>query len=258
MANQLILSLISGIFISGVAAYLGTLMLSRKMSVIAEPIAHLALPGVAIALIYGWSLFFGVFPFVLIGIIFIWYLERKTKLPIENLAAIIFAVSIGFSLLILPIDKAEEALVGNIDKILNIETIFTILISLIIIFLVQKIYKKIMFLNISEDLAEIYGIKVGIYNFLYLLVIALTVSLSVYLVGGLITAALIAIPSAASKNISFNLKTYQIWSIIFGISSAILGILINYFYHFPAGPLIIILGGIIFILTVLIKSVKNE
>jgi hypothetical protein len=50
MNSQLLLSLISGIFISGVAGYLGTLMLSRKMSVVAGPLAHLSLPGAAIAL----------------------------------------------------------------------------------------------------------------------------------------------------------------------------------------------------------------
>ena len=51
MPIQFILTLISGIFIGGVGGYLGTLMLSKKMSVVAGPLAHLALPGVALALI---------------------------------------------------------------------------------------------------------------------------------------------------------------------------------------------------------------
>ena len=65
MTEQFTFSLISGIFIAGCAAYLGTLMLSRKMVVVAGPLGHLALPGAALALIYGFNLSLGAFPFVL-------------------------------------------------------------------------------------------------------------------------------------------------------------------------------------------------
>jgi len=114
-SSQLIFSLISGGFISGVAGYLGTLMLSKKMSAVADPLAHLAFPGVALALIFGFNLTLGVFPFVVLGVISIWLLEEKTKLPLENLAAIIFAAGVGTTLLFLPIDKAEEAIMGIIE-----------------------------------------------------------------------------------------------------------------------------------------------
>jgi ABC-type Mn2+/Zn2+ transport system permease subunit len=257
MNSQLLLSLISGIFISGVAGYLGTLMLSRKMSVVAGPLAHLSLPGAAIAIIFGWSLLIGVFPFVLFGVILIWFLERKTKLPMENLAAIIFALGVGTALLILPIDKAEEALVGNINNISLIETIIVVLISIIVFYITKRIYSKVMMLNIHEELARVEGINVDLYNFLYLLNIGLVVSIGVYLVGGLITAALIAIPSAIAKNLSRNLKNYQLLAVISGISSTITGIYLNQFYHLPTGPLIIVTGAIFFILSVAIKSIKK-
>src|SRR3989344_16119 len=144
MSYQLCLTLISGVFISGVAGYLGTLMLSKKMSVVAGPLAHLALPGVALALIYGFSISFGVFPFVILGAIFIWLLEKRTKLPMENLAAIVFAAGVGTALLILPIGKAEEALIGNITNITAQETLVTVLISVLVFYIVRKTYKKIM------------------------------------------------------------------------------------------------------------------
>lgn len=253
MDNQLLLSLISGIFISGIAAYLGTLMLSRKMSVIAEPVAHLALPGAALAIIYNFNLFIGVFPFTILGALIIWLLEKKTKLPIENLAAIIFASSIGAALLILPIEEAEEVLIGNILNINFLETILVLLVSLIIFLIVSKIYNKTLLLNISEDLALVNGVNINLYNFLYLLSIALTVSIGVYLVGGLITAALIAIPAAISKNLNKTLSKYKLFSVLIGPSITILGILIGWFYNISPGPLIIILGAFIFLISVILK-----
>ncbi len=253
MLYQLFLTLISGIFIGGVAGYLGTLMLSKKMSVVAGPLAHLALPGVALALICGFSISLGAFPFVILGAILIWILEKKTKLPMENLSAIIFASGVGIALLILPIGEAEEALVGNITKITLPETLITVLLSLAVFCVVKKIYKKMMLMSVYEDLATVEGVNISLYNLLYLLSIAVVVALGVYLVGGLITAALIAIPSASAKNVSKGLLSYKISAVIFGITSAVIGIVIARFTQFPTGPLVIITNVVLFLISIIFR-----
>jgi ABC-type Mn2+/Zn2+ transport system permease subunit len=257
MSNQLILSLISGIFISAIAAYLGTLMLSEKMSVVAGPLAHLALPGVAIAILYGFSISLGIFPFVILGAILIWFLERKTKLPMENLVAIIFAVGVGSALLILPIGKAEEALVGSINTISFSETALIVALSLLMFFLIKYTYKKLMLLNIHEDIARIEGVNIGLFNFLYLFSIAIVVGLGVYLVGALITAAIVAIPAASAKNISKNLQAYKLWAITLGVAATIGGILIAPIFQVPIGPTIILIDAAIFLITVFLPK-KNK
>ncbi|MFH1890081.1 MAG: metal ABC transporter permease [Candidatus Kuenenbacteria bacterium] len=254
MSHQLILTLVSGIFISGIAGYLGTLMLSKKMSVVAGPLAHLALPGVALALIFGFSISLGAFPFVILGAFLIWLLEKRTKLPMENLAAIVFASGVGIALLILPIGKAEEALVGNITKITLPETIITVILSLLIFYAVKKIYQKMMLINVYEDLAVAEGVNVDLYNLLYLLSIAMVVALGVYLVGGLITAALIAIPAASAKNVSGDLRFYKISAVAFGVISAIAGIFIARFIQLPTGPMVIIAGVALFLISVVFRK----
>ncbi|MBA4320600.1 MAG: ABC transporter [Flavobacterium sp.] len=254
MSYQLIFTLISGIFISAIASYLGTLMLSKKMSVVADPLAHLAFPGAALALIFGFNMFLGVFPFVIMGAILIWLLEKRTKLPLENLAAIIFASGVGSALLFLPIGKAEEALVGSITTITLNETILVVILSTIVFYLVKQIYQKMMLINVHEDLAIIEGTNVSLYNLLYLLSIAVVVALGVYLVGGLITAALIAVPAASAKNISGGLKSYKTWAIVFGIISAIAGIFIARFFNLPTGPMVIVSSAVLFLISVIFRK----
>jgi len=254
MTNQLILTLISGISISAVSGYLGTLMLSKKMSVVAGPLAHLAFPGVALALILGFNISLGVFPFVIIGAILIWLLEKKTKLPMENLAAIIFASGVGSALLFLPIDKAEEALVGSITKITLNETLIVVILSLLIFYIIKHLYQKIMLINVHEDLATIEGVNIQLYNLLYLLSIAVIVALGVYLVGALITVALIAIPAASAKNISKDLHSYKIWAVTFGIVSAFAGIFIARFANLPTGPMVIVTSVILFLISIIFQK----
>jgi ABC-type Mn2+/Zn2+ transport system permease subunit len=254
MLTQTMLSLISGIFIGGIAAYLGTLMLSKKMTIVAGPLAHLAFPGVALALVLGLNISVGVFPFVIIGAILIWYLERKTKLPLENLSAIIFALGVGIGLLLLPIDKAEEALVGSITSITLAETFLTIILSVLIFFVTRYIYKKVILINIHENLAKVEGVNVDIYNLIYLLSVAIVVALSVYLVGALITVALIAIPPASAKNISSSFRLYKMWAVLFGVISAVVGIFIAQVLGLPTGPVVVLVGVVIFLFSMIFKK----
>ncbi|HQT91367.1 MAG TPA: metal ABC transporter permease [Candidatus Kryptobacter bacterium] len=250
MTSQLVLSLISGIFIAGSAAYLGTLMLSRKMAVVAGPLGHLALPGAALALIYGFSISLGAFPFIVLGILLIWLLEMRTRLQMEALTAIVFATGVATAFLFLPIDEAEAALVGNISKVGIYETLAAVILGSGVIIAVNRSYSKIMLINIQEDVAKTEGINVKLYNLIYLSSIAIIVALGVDLVGGLMTAALVAIPAAAARNVSRTLVQFGLVSGAFGIISAIVGIFSSTFTGLPAGPLVILASAAIFLITV--------
>ncbi|MCD6233067.1 metal ABC transporter permease [bacterium] len=253
MASQIILSLIAGTTIAGTAGFLGSLALSKRMALVAGPLGHLALPGIALALIYGFDISLGAFPFVILGTILIWLFEMRTKLPMEALTAIVFASGVAVALLFLPISKAEAALTGNISNIGFLATLVSLIICLGLFLVIRKIYSKMVLMNISEDLAKVEGINVKKYNLIYLLSIAGIVALGVRLVGGLLTAALVAIPAAAARNWSQNLKSYISLSITLGITSAILGILLSEFNHLPPGPLIIIVSTLIFIASAIFK-----
>lgn len=250
MTSHLMLSLVSGVFIAGAAAYLGTLMLSRKMAVVAGPLGHLALPGAALALVYGFSISLGAFPFVIAGILVIWRLEIKTKLEMEALTAIVFATGVAVAFLFLPMDKAEAALVGDIARVGPGETVLAVVLGSAVLLAVRECYSEILLISIQEDLARTEGINVRLYNLIYLLSIAIIVALGVDLVGGLMTAALVAIPAAAARNVSKTLLQYGLASVAFGVASAIAGILLSTVSGFPAGPLVILTSAAMFGVTV--------
>jgi len=254
MNFQFFLSLTCGVFIGGIAGYLGTLMLSKRMALVAGPLGHLTLPGVALALIYGFDVSLGAFPFVVLGIVLIWLFEIRTKLPLEALTAIVFAFGVAVAFLFLPMEEAEKALVGDISKVTPLETIVSVILSLLIFFIIKKIYPQMILINISEDIAKAEKINIKKYNFLYLGSIAIIVALGVKVVGGLLTAALSAIPACSSKNISQNLSQYTFWATFFGALSSLLGILLFKWSGFPAGPLIILINAFIFLVSMIFKK----
>ncbi len=254
MTSQFLLSLVTGVFIGGAAGYLGSLMLQKRMALAAGPLGHLALPGVALALLYGFNISLGAFPFVILGIFFIWLLEIKTNIPTEALTAIIFASGVAIAFLFLPIEQAEAALVGNITSLGWQEAVIAILLSFLIIVITKIIFPKMILINVSEDLAKIEGINIKKYNLIYLILIAIIVSLGVRLVGALLTAALVAIPAAIAKNLSRSNKIYAITSLLVGSLSVIIGLIVFKFSGYPAGILIILSSAVLFLISLLFQK----
>jgi len=253
METQFLLSLIVGICVGGVAGFLGSLMLGRRMALAAGPLGHLTLPGIALALKYGFDVSLGAFPFVILGIILIWLFEMRTKLPMEALTAIVFTSGVAIAFLFLPIEQAETALVGDITRVRFGEAIISFILVISLFLIVKKIYSKIVLMNISEELAKSEEVNVKKYNLIYLGSIAIVVALGVKMVGGLLTAALVAIPASSAKNLSRDLTQYAFVSMIIGMISSSLGIILFKITGFPAGPLIILASTSIFLISMVFK-----
>ncbi len=254
MNNQFILSLITAVFIGGVAGYLGSLMLTKKMALVGGPLGHLALPGVALALVYHFNIFLGALLSIAIGAVIIWLLGIKTKLSLEALTGVVFAAGVALGFLILPLSRAKEALIGDITQINLIDFILAIILGIIVFLIIKKIYLKMILSGISEDLAKAEGVNVKKYNLIYLISIALIVALEVKIVGILFTVALLVVPASASRNFGKTLHQYSWGALIVGIISAVLGIFAFKLIKLPAGPLIILAGTFIFLISLIFSK----
>jgi zinc transport system permease protein len=246
---EFFLALIMGASLGGTAGYLGTLMLSQRMALVAGPLGHLTLPGIALAMIFGFDVSLGAFPLVILGIVFIWLFEMRTGLPMEAVTAIVFAAGVAITFLFLPEGKAVPALIGDISQVTFSAAIIVIILSLIVFIMTKKIYSKMILAGISKDLVKVQGINFNTYNLLYLLNIALIVALGVRIMGGLMTAALVAIPASTARNMTKNLTQYSYGGLILGSLASILGILGFRYTGLPAGPLIVIAGTFFFLVS---------
>lgn len=255
--NQFLLSLISAVFIGGTAGYLGSLMITKRMGLVGGPLGHLALPGVALALVYHFNIFYGALLTIIVGGILIWLLQIRTKASLEALTGLVFAIGVALGFLILPFSneyQLEEALVGDISKITFSDAILAIIISLLIFFIIKAIYSKFLLVEISKDLAKTEGVSVKKYNLLYLGCVSFIIALTVKLVGGLMPVALIVVPALTARNISKSFFGYSFGSLFFGIFSVVLGVSFSYFYSLPAGPLIILIGSLFFIISMIFRK----
>src|SRR3989344_2695540 len=100
MTNPFYLQLITAVLIGIGAGYLGSFMVLRRMSLVGDALSHVALPGIALALLWNFNPFFGAFAALFIATISIWILEKRTELPSETLVGILFTLSLAVGLLL--------------------------------------------------------------------------------------------------------------------------------------------------------------
>lgn len=243
-----------GVFVGASAGYLGSLMVLKRMSLVGDALSHVALPGMGLALLYGINPLWGALAALFLGVIVIWSLEYKTKLPIEAIVGVVFTASLAVGVIITPEIELVEALFGDIAMVTLFDFFFAAILSVLIFFIARKISWGIILSAISEDLARSKGINTKRFNFIYLILVAVAVSLGVKVVGALLMGALVIIPAAASKNFSRNLSGYSYASMLIGAISSIAGILISEFSGFPPGPSIILVSTLIFLITLPFKE----
>lgn len=142
-----------------------------------------------------------------------------------------------------------EALFGDITKVTLLDTLSTVVISVLIIMAMRHYYNRIILSLISEELARSTGVNVRRVNLVYLLLVTLVVAMGIKIAGTLLVGALVIIPAAAAENISPNLSYYYVLSSTIGVVSVSAGILLSRYFGLPAGPPIVIFGTTIFVLT---------
>jgi len=247
-------SLITAIFVGGAAAYVGSLMVTKRMALVGDALGHVALPGIGLALLAGLNISLGAFAFLFLGVLAIWFLEPKTKLPTETLVGIIFVFSLALGFLITPEPDLLEALFGDISRVSLANSLISAVISLLLIYAINKIYPKIILGSFSEDMAAAEKINVKKYNFIYLLAIAVVVALGVRVVGSLLVGALVVIPPATARLVSRNMRQYTIFSGALGILGCVLGIFLAQAFHFAIGPTIVLVCAALFAGTLIFRE----
>jgi zinc transport system permease protein len=147
---------------------------------------------------------------------------------------------------------------GDILTVGNQEIWGLIAIFIITIFYVIFAFRKILLININSDLAKIDGIKIQFWNLSFLILLAITIALSVRIVGILLMTALLVLPAAIARIFALSAKQMLILSLIIGLFNAILSFKIADNYNLAVGSSVIATFCVIFIFSLFLKKITTR
>lgn len=254
MSNQLLLNLLPALLLAFASGMVGVFALMRRMSLAADAISHIALPGLGLALLYKINPLIGGAATLLIGAILIWKIEGKTKIPTETIIGVIFSLSLALGSLVTPQEDLIEALFGGIGNFSPQGLAVTVLLILGIIIIILNFKNKFILQMISPDLAAVTGLESNRLNLYFLLTFALTVILGLKFLGALLMGSLIIIPAAAAKNMSWSINSMLVISAAVAATSVVGGSILASLYNMTMGPTIIALAGLLFFASLLVRK----
>ena len=100
MTESAAYGLVAGIFVGFAAGYVGSLMVLKRMALVGDALSHVALPGLALGILFNFNPFLGAFAFLFAGAILTWYIERTTRLFPESIVGVLFVTALAVGILI--------------------------------------------------------------------------------------------------------------------------------------------------------------
>ncbi len=247
--DPLILQIATGALIGLGAGVLGSLMLLRRMALVGDALSHVALPGIALALLIGIHPFFGAFGALAFAVLGIWSLQQRTALPSEALVGIFFTTALAAGLLLTPEPDLLEALFGNISTVTLRAFLPSAAAIAVMLVVLWRIRSPLVLGILNTDMTRVLGIGLRRAELLFFGMVAVVVALGISVTGAVLTGSLVIIPAAAARNITRSLNRYMLAAGAIGAVAGGSGVLIAAHWALPAGPIVILAGAVIFLAT---------
>ena len=216
------MALVGGILAAVVSAWIGLFLILRKESMLVDGVAHTAFGGVAIGLLVGIDPMLGAMAVSAVAVVGITYMRRKGLAQSD--AAIAVMMAMGFSLGMIVISLANgfnvelfSYLFGSILTIDSTDLTVLVLLALVIIGFMVFFYKEMLAITFDEDGARLQGIPVQAMALAFNLLVAVTIALSIKVIGIILVVALMVCSLCLQLKKSF--KTTLIASTVFGVAA---------------------------------------
>lgn len=260
-------ALIAGLAVAMTCAILGVFLILRKDAMIGHGLAHVTFGGVALGLFVHVPPILAAMGVAVLAALGILKLREKAGLY-EDTALGIFA-SVGMAIGIILVSLAGSFnvnllgfLFGNILAIETFEVWVSLALTVAVLLTVSLFYHELFYLTFDPESAATSGIKVKRLEALLAVLSAITVVLGMKVVGILLVAALIVIPSAAGLMLAGSFRQAMVISAIVSIVSVFWGLLAAFYWDLPASGATVILSFLFFLILfsvrILTRHVRRE
>ena len=251
LVNAFVASILSGITCGIVGCY----VVARRKVFLSRGITHASVGGLGIALYAGLNPILGALLFAIISSVGIEYASRRGGVREDSAVGIIWAVGMAIGALFMSLRPGYATdltsyLFGNILLVDNRDIVWLTLLTLFVVIGAIIWLRRIMFIAFDEDFARSQAVAVTAVSYLMAIIIAITIVLSIKVMGIILLLSLTTIPVVIANSLTKDYRKIAILSATIAVVGNIAGFLLSYHYDIPTG------SCIIFILVLLLVGVK--
>jgi zinc transport system permease protein len=227
------------ICISILCPCIGIFLVLRRYSMIGDTLSHASLAGITIGLLTNQSPILGAFLFTSICGALIEFLRSYFKKYTDLILTIVLALSVGTAITVISSGKlhanADSFLFGSILTVTEFDIVMVLILSVISVAALILLYHQMLYIAYDEEAAQVAGVRVRLINYVFAVLVASAISVSIRIVGVLVLSSMIALPVATALQLGKGFKLTLIFSIIFSVVDIMAGLFLSYYLNVAPG-----------------------
>lgn len=253
---------LAGTIVAVICPAIGIFLVLRRMSMIGDTLSHVALAGVAGGMLGGIYPIYSALGFSVLAALGIEKLRKEYEQYAELSISIMLSVGIGLATIFISLGNSNSAILsylfGSIGLVSRQDLLTIAILGIFIIFSVVFFYKALFYMAFDEEASRLAGVQVKWINLYFTILVAMTIAISMRIVGVLLVSSLMVIPVATSLQIARSFKQTFIYSISFGILSVLIGLVVSFYGDLAPGGTIVLSSVVLLFIVLSVKNIKKR
>jgi zinc transport system permease protein len=246
-------ALTAGLLVALVAGPLGSLLVWRRLAWFGDSLSHAALLGVGISLLLAIPGWLGIVAVCLLVAVLLGVLLRRPDLATDTLLTLLATTSLSLGLIIIALSGTRvdmlAYLFGDLLSLGPPDLVPLAAGAAAVLGLLAWQWRGLVMASVNEELAAVDGVPVVRLRFLLLVLLALTVTAAMKVVGVLLITALLVVPAAAARRLSRTPEQMALLAAGIGMLAVCAGLAASLAWDLPLGPAIVVAAAAGFLLT---------
>ncbi|HLZ61262.1 MAG TPA: metal ABC transporter permease [Ktedonosporobacter sp.] len=251
----------AGTIVAIVTAVVGYFVILRAQAFASHSLAHIGFAGATGAALIGASAFLGTFAFTLLAALGMGALgDRVRGRDVEIGMVLSFMLGLGVLFIKLYTHYATQTvniLFGSILSVTHTDVLITLACSIFALLLLLLLFRPLLFASIDPEVAQTRGVPIRFLSIVFLLLLALTITEAVQVVGVLLVFALLIAPAATAERLTSKPSSAIALSVVLGLLFTWAGLFLSIVSRWPVSFYIAAFAGLSYFVAALISRQRR-
>lgn len=247
-------ALAAGLGLSLISGPLGVFVVWQRMAYFGDTLAHSALLGIALGLLFELNLQLSVLLLAVFIAAALLILQRRSLLASDTLLGILAHGSLAMGLVAISFQDEIRIdllayLFGDILAVGNDDVFWIWGGALLCLSILARIWRRLLNLSVNAELAAVDGVQTTGIKLVFMLLVALVIAVAMKIVGVLLITALLIIPAASAQRFSRSPEQMALIATLIGAVAVLIGLFASLLLDTPAGPSVVTAATLLFLLS---------
>lgn len=249
-----------GAVVGVLAPTVGFFLVERRASLVGDGLGHVAFAGVAAGYLLGVSPVLTALVFAVLGALALeWLRTRGGAVAGDQALALVFYTGIALGVVLISSAgrlnvNLFQFLFGSILTVTWNDLWLVLALGIGSLATVALLYRGLVGVVLDEEGSRVVGVRVASLNTLVAVLAALTVGISMRVVGILLIAALMVLPVVAAQRLAWSLASTLVLSMLIGLGAVLVGLTLSYYGDLPPGGTIVLCAAAVAIAASLVPG----